>query len=548
MVSQPNPSQSLAQIPRPPSSVISTSRSSRHRRHGRSHAGGSSFVPQNEFPVFSHTGDVEIVITVGTAGGGVGQTNRYLLHKIILTQCSGFFEASTSQEWSRARDVDDSTGKGGELARIGEESGSDRGGREIKKRWRYELDSGPQGDDIPMLVQKEQQPTNQLSLFGPSSSQSDRPPPVRNKPPPPSNASFFRSVANLSISHPPIVQLSHEDQELLNDYDNLFRIFYNYPPNLDAIDIATAYLQCKSLLNLADLYDALEVVGPRIDHHLLQFQSRLWKQIAKYPSSYLKLGYLSRSQTIFKEALIHVVGNWPVGERHIRNSLPDSVLDLIEDKVEDLHDLTGKMEARLLRLSLFTSRGERVTPYNSHLDWLVVSFFRGWVADSTSPPPPPRSRDGGGRHGRNPSNAAGPNLPNTHHTNTTIQTFTPSASGAPPHATDDSVISSSSFEPTLSPSALGRVFRQLGSSPSTYLSHDDAKRFLKLSPENYSRDNLKRFERKLEEMKSQAREIVRPLMRCYLEGGASLGSGTGYLTCVRVRESEYPWLEASSER
>jgi hypothetical protein len=535
MVSQPTPASTSTQlVPRAPSSVISTSRSSRHRRQGRSHAGGSSFVPQNEFPVFSHTGDVEILISAG------GTTNRYLLHRIILTQCSGFFEASTSLEWSRARDVDD--GKGGELARIGEEGsarGESRDRGEVKKRWRYELDAGENGDDIPMLVQKEQSPTTQLSLFGPSSG----PPPVRNKPPPSSSA-FFRSVANLSISHPPVQPLSHEDRDLLNDYDNLFRIFYNYPPNLDAIDIATAYLQCKSLLNLADLYDALEVVGPRIDHHLLQFQSRLWKQIAKYPSSYLKLGYLARSQSIFKEALIHVVGNWPVGERHIRSSLPDSVLDLIEDKVEDLHDLTGKIEGRLFRLTLLTSRGERVTPHNSYLDWLVVSFFRGWLADNTSPPPvpPPRSREGNGRHTRNPSNS----LPNTHHTNTTIQNFTPSASGAPHHNPSDSVLSSSSSQPTLSPSALGRVFRQLGAPGGGYLGHDEVKRFLKLSPENYSRDNLKRFERKLEDMKTQAREIVRPLMKCSLEGGG--GGSTGYLTCVRVRDSEYPWLESSGER
>ena len=324
MVSQVEPSQSLTL--RGPSSVVP--RSSRHRRHGRSLAGGTSFVPQNEFPVFSHTGDVEILVKAGS------HTNRYLLHKIILSQCSGFFEASTSQEWSQSAG-------GGELARLGEDSGSESARRsEVKKRWRYELDPGADQNDIPMLVKKE----GSHSLFG----SNDGPPPVRNKPPS-SNASFFRSVANLSLSAPsqPPAPLSHEDQDLLNDYDNLFRIFYNYPPALDPIDIAIAYVQCKSLLTLADLYDALAVVGPRIDHHLLQFQSRLWKQIAKYPSSYLRIGYLAQSKTIFQEALIHVVGAWPVGERQIRHQLPDTVLDIIDDKVEDLADMIGRAEGRL---------------------------------------------------------------------------------------------------------------------------------------------------------------------------------------------------------
>ncbi|TVY55993.1 hypothetical protein LSUE1_G009356, partial [Lachnellula suecica] len=348
-------------LPSPSSSGVALALERAVRRK----SGGGGYI-SNDFPEFSHTGDVEILVK---APGG-SRTNRYLLHRLILTQCSGFFEASTSQEWSRAGNEAD----GAELARIGEDSGSEAGrNRDVKKRWRYELDSGSNSDDIPMLVQKE---NTSVSLFGP--------PPVRNKPPA-SSPSFFRSVANLSLpSHAPQAPpISREDQDLLNDYDNLFRIFYNYPPALDAIDIASAYIQCKSLLTLADLYDALSVVGPRIDHHLLQFQSRLWKQIAKYPSSYLKLGYLAQSKTIFQEALIHVVGAWPIGERHIRRELPSSVLEIIEDKVEDLADMVGKVEGRLFRLTLLNSRGERVSPHSSYADWLVVSLFRQWLADST---------------------------------------------------------------------------------------------------------------------------------------------------------------------
>ncbi|EHK98638.1 hypothetical protein M7I_5522 [Glarea lozoyensis 74030] len=192
-----------------------------------------------------------------------------------------------------------------------------------------------------MLVQKD---NTTASIFG---SNDGRPPiPATRSKPPSSNPSFFRSVANLSLSHAPVQSpISPEDQDLLTDYDNLFRIFYNYPPALDAIDIASAYIQCKSLLTLADLYDALSVVGPRIDHHLLQFQSRLWKQIAKYPPSYLKLGYLAQSKTIYQEALIHVVGAWPSGERHIRHQLPDAVLEVIENKVEDLEDMATHSDA-----------------------------------------------------------------------------------------------------------------------------------------------------------------------------------------------------------
>jgi len=178
---------------RGPSSVVGTSSSgrasglhssSRSRRYNRSHAGGASFVPQNEFPIFSHSGDVEIVVRVPS-----GHENRYLLHRHILTRCSGFFEASTSNEWSRAQPapnmgaagmskaIEGTPASGGELARIDDRGDSSDGGgkpdpmalSQTKKRWRYELDYGSDDNDVPMLVQKNESshpPPVSSSLFG----------------------------------------------------------------------------------------------------------------------------------------------------------------------------------------------------------------------------------------------------------------------------------------------------------------------------------------------------------------------------------------------
>ncbi|KKY37286.1 hypothetical protein UCDDA912_g02744 [Diaporthe ampelina] len=509
MVSQPDHSSTSGSggtiTVRGPSSVVGTSsttgprqRSSRRHHYNRSYAGGTSYVPQNEFPWFSHSGDVEIVVKVPS-----GHENRYLLHRHTLTRCSGFFEASTR----------------GELARIGEDSGSAERGSTVsranigtpRKRWRYELDYGKGGDDIPMLVQKEESSNKNTSaatgrlmgppttsIFGGSSSSSSAVGRTKHSHSQSSSRDFFRSVANLSLPSPsqnqyplPTNTASNlpppppDDQDTLRDYDNLFRIMYNFSPVLDGINIADAYVQCKSLLTIADQYDALSVVGPRVDHHLLQFQSRLWKQIAKYPISYLRLGHLARSKIIFQEALIHVVGQWPAGERSLRNTLPESVLDIIEDKVDELEETVARVEGRLFRLNLTTRSGERVTPATGYLDWALI-----------------------------PASAAQPVIPLV-----------------PPLA------------------SLGRTYRTLGgmtgASAPGYLTHDECKRFLKLTPEMYSRDNLRRFEKRVDELKAMAREVVRPLMGSGLEldlgGGSRAAEAIGYLTCTRVSDRDLPW-------
>ena len=630
--------------------------SSRTRRYNRSHVGSTStsaFGPLNEFPFFTNTGDVEIVVRVGT-----GHENRYLLHRDTLVRCSGFFEASTSKEWSKAQVVTaegDHPGRtssraltsGGEVARVGEaggrtgsRSGSERdaqigapgdvsrqGQEQMRRRWRYELDMGRDENDKPILVQRDEDASRAIasnaaasqSIFGGTSASNNGASAhrmsngSRGGAPTHSNSSFFRSVANLALSHGsrhnqpgssygsqraysghglgnPLYSApaSHlpaptpDEIDILRDYDNLFRIMYNYPPLLDGVNIADAYIQCKSLLAVADQYDALTFVAPRVDHHLLQFQSRLWRQIAKYPISYLRLGYLARSRVIFQEALVHVVGQWPSGERSLRSAMPDSVMDLIEDKVDELAEAVSRVETRLFRLHLTTRGGERVTPSTSYLDWLAVSLFRQWLADNTAPttgmvPEDPKlmitDRRGAGHLGAT-GNSHRSGAPRGHYSSGgRASSSSSSSSGSGRHSRSGAAMTLHSMRTALVPAyppalaSLGRAYRILGTaSSSTYLSHDECKRFLKLSPDLYTRDNLRRFEKRIEELKAMARDIVRPLMGSGLEldvaggkashghgstciSGGGSGSGSGplhegitYFTCTYISDRDLPWL------
>ena len=410
-----------------------------------------------------------------------------------------------------------------------------------------------------------------------------------------SNHQYSQSTTNLAspINVPPADPAL--SSPTIRDYDNLFRTFYNYVPNLNPTNIATAYSECKALLTLADMYDALHVVGSRIDHHLLRFSGRLFKQIAKYPASYLKLGYLARSRIIFSEALTHVVGQWPQPYAYLRDpdgiaggyTVPESVIDLIEDKVDELEELKARVESKLFRLTLTTSRGERVNPTNDYLGWLAMSLFRQWLAENTTPPPQSILKTNGQssqptdvtqtppHHQQRP-----PNTPAT-----AAVTTTPTR---PPNPTTTTPTQSHPSRPPAPPiQSTSRVYRLLGSSnPQSYLPSPELKTFLKQTDPSYhpssshrsrsnrltdrsgsgaggwySKDNLKRFERRMEEVKNLARDVVRPLVRCVLEldvrllesgsdgvdaGGVGSGTGVGtgglgYLVCMGLREGEVPW-------
>ena len=145
MVSRLDHDERTLPIRRPPSvSSRSSATTRRHNRHHRSHVGGSSYQPQNEFPVFAHTGDIEIVIA------SERREQKYLLHRLILAQCSGFFDAGTSEEWSRGQHEN----SGSAAATVGLASIPEATAASAqRKRWRYEIDWGNKKEDVPTLIQ-----------------------------------------------------------------------------------------------------------------------------------------------------------------------------------------------------------------------------------------------------------------------------------------------------------------------------------------------------------------------------------------------------------
>ncbi|KAG6321914.1 hypothetical protein E4U22_001036 [Claviceps purpurea] len=538
------------QRPRLASAVsrLSLSRTERYRQFP---ADSSSYVPRDEFPIFAHTGDVEITIRGAIAADGVDAVSTYLLHQNILARCSGFFAASTSSQWSkaqpdpaslneRARDIDD----------YGDQRGGDKDGggsaqspsvsTRPKRRWKYELDHGTAWLEIPILVQKGPLPvriggSGRAGGSQPSSPSLSRPGsggPVASHmtlsslqheagPPAKKNASQSVFEVNPKIRR----ALLGMDQAELRKYENLFRIFYNCRPMLENADVFGALRECDLLLMLADQYDALAVVRPCVEHHLLQFQSRLWVSVARHTECYFPFGYQARSKVIFKEALIHIVGKWCLSQKRPRLPVPDFVLDIAEDKVYELQEKVSRVEGQLFRLSLTTEQGERVGPANEYLDWLVVSLFRQWLADNTKPQMWPACNDNDSESGSDSES----------------EIESESDNG---HVSDEN---NAVIQPTFD---ICQAYRILGSdSPSAFLDHNDCEAFLALSPQLHTAENLVHFEKRMADLKALARDLVRPLLHNSLELDLAspniskeISDRPFYFTCTTVEDEDIPWL------
>lgn len=197
-------------------------------------------------------------------------------------------------------------------------------------------------------------------------------------------------------------------------------------------------------------------------------------------------------------------------------------MELIEDKVDELEETKARVEAKLWRLTLTTNRGERVNPMNDWLGWLVMSYWRQWFAENTTPAPVGILKDSSNRNSRDGRASS------SHSRNPSVN---PNNRTMPP-------------QPHQQPNNTGKIFRLIGAAGPAYLGHDDVKRFLKQAgPDVYNRENVRRAERRMEEMKNLARAAVQPLMRNFLELQDVRELGLGYLTCTRVEERDWPWEE-----
>ncbi|TGO40733.1 hypothetical protein BHYA_0032g00120 [Botrytis hyacinthi] len=174
------------------------------------------------------------------------------------------------------------------------------------------------------------------------------------------------------------------EQTILDAYRSLFLCYFGCAPTISTTNAATAASQSMLLMKIANLYDSARVVRPYIVASLLSLGRSLYASIRRNPPHFLILANKLQCAPIFKEALIHIVGqypSWPWLTKEDR--MGHGLGKIIQMKFNDLQDMRFKVNDALFQSCLVKEK-VRVSINNldkSTLDmWIVVQIWHDWFS------------------------------------------------------------------------------------------------------------------------------------------------------------------------
>lgn len=285
--------------------------------------------------------------------------------------------------------------------------------------------------------------------------------------------------------------------DILDAYHSLFLCYYGFPPTISNADLPTALKQSSLLVKIATLYNSLKLVRPHIIASLLSHGRDLYSSIGKDAPRFLILANKLQCAPIFKEAVIHIVGQapfwpWPTPEDQVDPTLAG----FMHTKFEDLKDKKAEANDALFR-SCLTHLGARVSINN--LDkttfdmWVVVQIWHDWFSQQLHTCAVTRHNEG-----RNVER---------------------------------------------------NMYRLMAQGGDAYLKIDDVMAMVEpykavSGAREWGNWDRKQVEKEMQIMKAFAAKTVRDLMANELMGDIT-ENGDGaveYLTCTKIEERELPWV------
>jgi hypothetical protein len=171
-------------------------------------------------------------------------------------------------------------------------------------------------------------------------------------------------------------------------HNNLLLLFHGKEPKLDSNNISNAIAQIEPLGWIAYKYKCLPLVRLHLNNHLFQFGRELYEAVLENPPRWLFLSHLLACAPVYKEAMIHIIGQYPL---YPWSKKPSSKLTphlgLIRKKADELKILKASINEELFNSSICID-GRRLSSLdlrNADFDtWFIVQLWQDWFRESLS--------------------------------------------------------------------------------------------------------------------------------------------------------------------
>lgn len=282
-------------------------------------------------------------------------------------------------------------------------------------------------------------------------------------------------------------------QRFIENFDILLRAIYYTPPKIDYKNIDTALEQAESLLQLAATFGCLPVVQAHVAVSILGFQRELYETIARDPPRWLRLSLQLHSPPIFKEAVLHIVGNYPKWRDATCEAIStfSNVIEYIDCKINLFIAVKNKIDQELLSDNHWCVDNEQLTLFNAeeptYNTYLINMAWKDWFGLSLKKADKERAQN---------------------HEDATM-------------------------------------YRVIANGGEFFMNPDFiCHRLQNIRSQQFSEDEVEEIYKDLAKLKEYAQEMVRPLCINKRELIAA-DEGITHFLCVEVSDEELPWVDRS---
>ncbi|KAF2868170.1 hypothetical protein BDV95DRAFT_501221 [Massariosphaeria phaeospora] len=171
-------------------------------------------------------------------------------------------------------------------------------------------------------------------------------------------------------------------------YESIFYAFYAKDIEICDDDMGSALTDAVHLIEIAEYLGCVSVISKPVEVALVKQGQALFRGIQELPYLWIVMAHRLKSELIFREAIIHLAGNW--------NRVKDTAIPKMQDVpgiqalCEKYHEILVSKSKKLELALMSTYPGDMCEPtqdlpikreeYSKDiLVWMALTFFRHWL-------------------------------------------------------------------------------------------------------------------------------------------------------------------------